>query len=57
MNTTQIKVNLERKSKGGNDKTTGNQNNSAADQTNSKNLFASPNIKCKSDKQQATQMK
>lgn len=31
MNTTQIKVNLEKKSKGGNDKTSGNQNSSAGD--------------------------
>lgn len=54
MNSTQIKVNLERKNKGTNDKTSGNQNSQSTEQNN-KNLFASPNIKIKSDKQQVVQ--
>lgn len=58
MNTTQIKVNLERKNKGG-EKTTSNNNNnaSATDANLNKNQYQSPNIKGKNDKQQATQSK
>lgn len=57
MNTTQIKVNLERKTKGGNEKTSTNNNNNASESNQNKNLYQSPNVKCKNEKQQAAQSK
>ena len=52
MNTTQIKVNLERKNKGGEKAATSNNNNSANDANQNKNQYQSPNIKGKNEKQQ-----
>ena len=53
MNTTQIKVNLERKNKGGEKAATSNNNNNANDANQNKNQYQSPNIKGKNEKQQS----
>ena len=57
MNTTQIKVNLERKNKGGEKTTTNNNNNGANDAGQNKNQYQSPNVKGKNEKQQSMQSK
>lgn len=53
MNTTQIKVNLERKNKANEKATTSNSNANAAEANLNKNQYQSPNIKGKNEKQQS----
>lgn len=57
MGTTQIKVNLERKSKGTGNEKAATGNNNANDSNQNKNMFQSPNVKCKNEKQPAAQSK